>query len=117
MKTSGLSADFNARQRRAELARASLYLKPWAQLTGPERRDLADNGDMAQRQLTILYRRDKRKCQICGKRVRRREASRDHIVPLSKCTTLAQAQSMRNMRLTHEKCNQERGNEDLRLVG
>lgn len=55
---------------------------------------------------TRIYERDRGKCGICGKAVKREEASVDHIVPLSK----GGEHSYANTRLSHIRCNLVRGN-------
>jgi 5-methylcytosine-specific restriction endonuclease McrA len=45
--------------------------------------------------------RDKRQCGICGEKVERHEASRDHIISLS----VGGSNTEDNIQLTHQLCN------------
>jgi 5-methylcytosine-specific restriction endonuclease McrA len=67
--------------------------------------------------LEYLYQRDNGVCQLCFKRCRRVDASRDHIIPLSK----GGEESKRNAVLAHLSCNSSKGNrtipQNLRLWG
>ena len=56
--------------------------------------------------LEAIVVRDKERCGICGLRVRKRDRSFDHIVPLSKSGLHCQE----NLRLVHLLCNKARGN-------
>ncbi len=58
--------------------------------------------------LHALWIRDRKTCWICGLPVTLDVATKDHVIPKSKGGTEADA----NMRLAHEKCNRDRGNED-----
>lgn len=51
-----------------------------------------------------LMKRDKNRCHICGQKVLRSEASRDHVVPRSEGGSGAAS----NLALAHRKCNNER---------
>jgi len=106
------------RQRHPEKARA--HVKRW----NAANRDKLNAGKRAwfkkQRSLGIKFRqipykailislllwRDSNTCQICGKLVELTEASIDHIVPIS----LGGTDDHNNVRLSHLKCNQLRGN-------
>jgi len=54
----------------------------------------------------IIFTRDKWICQLCHKRVHRRNASLDHVIPLS----LKGEHSYRNIVLVHKRCNSQKGN-------
>lgn len=54
----------------------------------------------------LIFERDKWTCQICLKKVKREDASIDHIIPLS----MGGEHSYRNIVLTHLICNQYKGN-------
>jgi len=56
--------------------------------------------------LDVLYVRDKGICQICLERCPRTEASRDHIIPV----TRGGPTSYSNMVLAHKRCNSRKGN-------
>lgn len=65
--------------------------------------------------LGVLYERDRAICQICSKHVARRDASVDHIIPLSKHGE----HSYRNTQLAHRRCNSQRnvhGPAQIRLL-
>ena len=53
-----------------------------------------------------IYERDKGRCHICGRRVKKAEASLDHLVPISK----GGAHAPWNVALAHLNCNSRRGN-------
>jgi hypothetical protein len=57
-----------------------------------------------------LFRRDRGRCHLCGKRVRLADASRDHLLP--RCRGGGTVWS--NLALAHRRCNSLRG--DLPLV-
>lgn len=67
--------------------------------------------------LDYLFERDHGICQLCHKRVKRFEASTDHIVPLSK----GGQHSKVNTQLAHLRCNKRKfvnaANEQMRLIG
>ena len=68
--------------------------------------------------MQYLGERDGWRCGICGKRIRdRKQASPDHIVPLSK----GGEHSLENLQITHRQCNLAKGNrgggEQLILIG
>ena len=52
-----------------------------------------------------IYRRDRGRCHLCGKRVKRTEASMDHLIPIS----LGGIHAPWNVSLAHLKCNLRRG--------
>jgi len=54
----------------------------------------------------VLYQRDKGICGLCGGRVKREDASVDHIIPLS----MGGAHSYANTQIAHLSCNLKRGN-------
>jgi 5-methylcytosine-specific restriction endonuclease McrA len=56
--------------------------------------------------LDVLYQRDKGICQICYKKCLRKDASGDHVIPLS----LGGSTSYQNMVLAHLACNRAKGN-------
>ena len=56
--------------------------------------------------------RDKRRCGICGRTVAQKDVSFDHIIPLS----LGGGHSMKNVRLTHLRCNKSRGAHPKKLA-
>jgi hypothetical protein len=60
------------------------------------------------RMITIdeLYLRDSGICGICGKHVMRKQANRDHIIPVS----LGGKNASSNLQLTHIECNNKKGN-------
>ena len=53
-----------------------------------------------------IWQRDKGRCWICGHKVPKAEASRDHVDPKS----LGGYDKSRNYRLAHTLCNNARGN-------
>lgn len=53
-----------------------------------------------------IWQRDKGRCWICGHKVPKAEASRDHVTPRS----VGGYDKSRNYRLAHELCNNARGN-------
>lgn len=55
--------------------------------------------------LDEIYLRDRKICHICKKHVRRRDASMDHIIPVSKSGDHIRA----NVSLAHKNCNSQRG--------
>jgi hypothetical protein len=59
--------------------------------------------------LDMLYARDKGICQLCQKPVRRKDASRDHVIPLSK----GGEHSYKNCVLAHLRCNASKGNRPI----
>jgi len=65
----------------------------------------------------LIYKRDRWICQICFKRVARKDATLDHVVPLSKVGE----HSYRNVVLAHFVCNSRKGNraipQQMRLLG
>lgn len=52
-----------------------------------------------------IYKRDRKICHLCHRRVERSEASRDHIRPRS----LGGLDYATNLRLAHRLCNSRRG--------
>jgi 5-methylcytosine-specific restriction endonuclease McrA len=56
--------------------------------------------------LNVLYVRDKGICQICHLRCKRKDASRDHVIPVSE----GGEHSYRNCVLAHKWCNSKKGN-------
>ncbi len=58
--------------------------------------------------LAKVFRRDRGTCQICGKWVKPRYASLDHIVPISKGGTHVWS----NIQLVHLVCNLRKGNRE-----
>lgn len=64
----------------------------------------------------VVFERDKWRCHLCGRKVSRRHASIDHVVPLSK----GGAHSYANCKTAHLKCNMSKGAKVIgqpRLVG
>jgi len=59
--------------------------------------------------LDAIYLRDKGICQLCFKRCRRSEATRDHVIPLS----LGGAHSFQNIVLAHMSCNVRKQNKAI----
>lgn len=55
--------------------------------------------------LDCLYKRDRKYCGICGKPVKRKQASIDHIIPISK----GGSHTYDNVQLAHRQCNYRRG--------
>jgi len=55
--------------------------------------------------LDVLGARDNWKCHICGRKVKRKNASADHIIPVSR----GGRTSMENLALAHLSCNARRG--------
>ena len=55
--------------------------------------------------LDVLGERDNWRCHICGKHVQRKEATADHLIPVSH----GGETSMRNVSLAHRSCNASRG--------
>ena len=51
-----------------------------------------------------IYARDRGRCHLCGKHVRRADASMDHLIPIS----LGGAHAPWNVALAHLHCNQVR---------
>lgn len=66
-------------------------------------RVLADPGEGVD--LNTLYKRDRGICHLCGLRVARRNATRDHLRPLSE----GGPNTYDNTKLAHKTCNQLRG--------
>lgn len=68
--------------------------------------------------LDEVFARDGGRCALCGKRVARKDATADHIVPVS----LGGPHSLANIQLAHRSCNSRKGNrpwpagEQLRLT-
>jgi 5-methylcytosine-specific restriction endonuclease McrA len=60
-------------------------------------------------ELDVLYLRDKRICQLCYKKCRRKDASGDHIIPVS----LGGPTSYQNMVLAHRSCNVAKNNRTI----
>lgn len=64
-----------------------------------------------------IYKRDRKICHLCHRRVARNDASRDHIRPRS----LGGPDYATNLRLAHRLCNSRRGSlrvgEARRLLG
>ena len=63
-----------------------------------------------------IYQRDRGVCQICGQRCSVKEASLDHILPISRGGT----HEKRNVQLAHKRCNSIKLNTGvgrLRLIG
>ena len=56
--------------------------------------------------LDVLFERDKGICSLCHDRVKRSDASRDHVVPLSR----GGDHSYQNCVLAHRRCNSRKGN-------
>lgn len=56
--------------------------------------------------IAVLYKRDKGLCSLCGKHVKRPDASIDHIIPLS----TGGEHSYRNTALAHKVCNAKKNN-------
>lgn len=54
----------------------------------------------------VLYKRDRGICQICYKRCARKDASCDHVIPISK----GGAESYQNCVLAHLRCNSKKNN-------
>lgn len=67
------------------------------------RRNRLESNDR-QQQLKTIYRRDHGICHLCGRHVKRKDASRDHIKNFALCTK-EEARDIRNMRLAHKICN------------
>jgi HNH endonuclease len=67
--------------------------------------------------LDVLYKRDKGICQICHTRCSRKEATRDHIIPVS----CGGETSYRNEVLAHRRCNSGKRDraipQQMRLIG
>lgn len=63
-------------------------------------------GDMPDISIESLGQRDGWRCHLCGKSVRREEATRDHLLPRS----LGGSNRATNLRLAHMMCNAKRGN-------
>ena len=51
-----------------------------------------------------IYARDGSRCHICGRKVRQKDASMDHLVPIS----LGGTHEPANVRLAHRRCNHQR---------
>ena len=64
---------------------------------------------LALRFLDAIYTRDEGVCHLCGELTPRREATLDHVVPLSK----GGSDHHTNLRLAHRSCNSGRGDTDL----
>lgn len=52
-----------------------------------------------------IFKRDRKICHLCRKRLSREEASRDHLRPRS----LGGQNGAENLKLAHRKCNSRRG--------
>lgn len=59
--------------------------------------------------LKIVFERDRRTCWLCGCPVFRKDASLDHVTPVSK----GGSDALSNLRLAHTWCNRKRGNRDV----
>mgnify|MGYP000862721279 CR=1 FL=1 len=68
----------------------------WRALSGRQRKRLTD----------VIYQRDAACCHLCGRPVRRADASVDHVIPSSK----GGASTLDNLRLAHKRCNFAKGN-------
>jgi len=55
--------------------------------------------------LTVVAVRDGWQCHLCGRAVKRKDASMDHLIPLSK----GGAHTYQNVALAHRRCNSQRG--------
>jgi 5-methylcytosine-specific restriction endonuclease McrA len=66
-------------------------------------------------QLNRIYKRDHGFCYRCRLKVKRVDASRDHIIPISECT-MEQARSDSNILLAHKLCNSNRGTEPIDML-
>ena len=53
-----------------------------------------------------IWRRDGKRCWLCGLHVEWKDTSRDHVMPKS----FGGAGSMANLRISHQACNNRRGN-------
>lgn len=56
--------------------------------------------------LDFLYDRAKGICCLCGRKVRREDASREHLIPRS----LGGPSTLENLDMSHKTCNNNRGN-------
>lgn len=56
--------------------------------------------------LNELYKKAKGICCLCGEKVRREDASREHLIPRS----LGGPSTPENLGMSHKKCNHKRGN-------
>lgn len=68
----------------------------WRALSGRQRKRLTD----------LIYQRDAGRCHLCGRLVRRADASVDHVIPSSK----GGPSTMNNLKLAHRSCNFAKGN-------
>ena len=84
-----------SRQRHPEIGRRAAH----------KRRALERGAKIGPIKPDAIYTRDNGICQICKRRVAKREASLDHIVPLSK----GGSHTMANLQLAHRRCNYKRG--------
>lgn len=67
---------------------------------------------MAMSQLDSIFARDRRTCHICGHKVPRPEATRDHV----KVKSQGGYDKSKNYRLAHRDCNNARGDLDIETV-
>jgi 5-methylcytosine-specific restriction endonuclease McrA len=67
------------------------------------------DGVSAKEQMDRIYERDKGICQLCKKKCKREDATRDHKKPFHLCD-LGEARSDHNIQLAHDECNQAKAN-------
>lgn len=66
-------------------------------------------GNLRKKTVTALIKRDGTVCYLCDEHILRREMTIDHVIPLCK----GGSNEMDNFRLTHSKCNSDKGNMTL----
>ena len=76
------------------------------------RKEKEGNRSRLKAQLDRIYKRDHGFCHRCRLKVKRVDASRDHIKPIRLCT-IEEARSDSNVLLAHKDCNSARGNTPL----
>lgn len=114
-------AKYYAKNREAMIARSVQYARDnpdWKRAKDAAFRAVRLGSPNAERfTLDEIYERDGRRCHLCGKKVKRSEATMDHIVPAS----LGGPHTRANVALAHRSCNASKGNrvanEQLRIVG
>ena len=82
-------------------------VRDWGRTSFKKRRALIRKAKHVERvSLDIIYQRDYGLCSLCHTKVRREDASLDHIIPLSK----GGDHTYQNCALAHMRCNSSKGN-------
>lgn len=124
-RTSPRYRAYGAKYREEHREKAAEATKAWrkanpdkVQISQDVRRARVANAPQVERVIRQdIYARDGWRCHLCGKHVKKKEASLDHLVPLSKGGSHVPS----NVALAHLRCNVRRGagyaHAQLRLVG